>query len=75
MYLITDVTSAEFPIATANTLRELALMYNPDYIIMSEVQGEEALRTVSAALSGHPTMSTIHVENEEDFQKQIKAYL
>lgn len=46
-----------------NTYRELllaALRNNPDWIVMSELRGNEARAVYEAALAGHPMITTMH---------------
>ena len=41
-------------------LVKTALRNNPDYLIVSEARGEEMLAILNSAMSGHPTITTIH---------------
>lgn len=40
-----------------------ALRSNPDYLIVSEARGEEMLAILNSAMSGHPTITTIHAKD------------
>lgn len=44
-----------FDILVKNALRS-----NPDYLIISEARGEEMLSILNSAMSGHPTITTMH---------------
>lgn len=48
------------------TLLELAMTMNPDFLCMAEIKGSEAFESVEAALTGHPVIGTIHAECCED---------
>ena len=37
-----------------------ALRNNPDYLVVSEARGEEMLSILNSAMSGHPTITTLH---------------
>ena len=47
-------------------LVKTALRNNPDYLIVSEARGDEMLAILNSAMSGHPTITTIH-------SKEIKS--
>lgn len=57
-WIINDKTS--FDLLIRNALR-----INPDWIIVSESRGEEMLSLLNSAMTGHPTISTIHSKNIE----------
>ena len=40
-----------------------ALRNNPDWLIVSEARGEEALSILNSAMTGHPTITTIHAKD------------
>ena len=43
-----------------DSLIKNALRNNPDYLVVSEARGEEMLAILNSAMSGHPTITTIH---------------
>lgn len=47
--------NVNFDILIKNALRS-----NPDYLIVSEARGEEMLAILNSAMSGHPTITTVH---------------
>ena len=53
---------------------EFAMTLNPDYICMAEVKGSEAFEVVEAAMTGHPTIETIHIDQSTSIllKPQIK---
>lgn len=48
-----------------DTLVRNALRNNPDYMIVSEARGEEMLAILNSAMTGHPTITTIHAKDIE----------
>lgn len=46
-----------------SSLIKNALRNNPDYLIVSEARGEEMLDILNGAMSGHPTITTIHAKD------------
>lgn len=46
-----------------DSLIKNALRINPDWIIVSEARGGEMLSLLNSAMTGHPTISTIHSKN------------
>ena len=48
-----------------------ALRNNPDYLIVSEARGEEMLSILNSAMSGHPTITTIHSKNIMNMYSRI----
>lgn len=40
-----------------------ALRNNPDWLIVSEARGEEMMSILNSAMTGHPTISTIHAKD------------
>ena len=53
---------------------EFAMTLNPDYICMAEVKGSEAFDLMEAAITGHPTIVTIHIDQSTSIllKPQIK---
>jgi len=49
-----------------------AMTMNPDYISMSEIKGSEALKTVEAALTGHPKIGTLHADHDVDIHSLLE---
>lgn len=49
----------------ANMLIRNALRSNPDWIIMGESRGKEMLTILNSAMSGHPTITTLHALSSE----------
>jgi len=54
-WLVNDVQNINF-----DTLIKNALRINPDWIIVGEARGGEMLSLLNSAMTGHPTISTIH---------------
>lgn len=48
---------------TFDILIKNALRNNPDYLVVSEARGEEMLPILNGAMSGHPTITTIHAKD------------
>lgn len=48
---------------TEQMLLEQGLTFDPDYICMAEMKGDEAFETVEAAQTGHAVISTIHAKS------------
>lgn len=40
-----------------------ALRSNPDWVILSEARGKEMLNVLNSAMSGHPTITTLHAKD------------
>lgn len=50
-----------------------ALRVNPDWIIVSEARGGEMLSLLNSAMTGHPTISTIHSKDIEfDYSRMTR---
>ena len=47
------------------SLIKTSLRFNPDYIVVAEARGEEIIDIYNATLSGHPSIFTMHSQNEE----------
>ena len=53
-----------------------ALRINPDWLILSEARGEEMLSLLNGAMTGHPTISTIHSKCIKlDYQRMTRMCL
>lgn len=50
---------------TYNDLIKNALRNNPDWLVLSEARGKEMLSILNAAMTGHPTISTIHAKGAD----------
>ena len=48
-----------------------ALRSNPDWLIVSEARGEEMLSILNSAMSGHPTISTLHAKSASFMFKRM----
>lgn len=48
-----------------------ALRSNPDWLIVSEARGKEMLSILNSAMSGHPTISTIHAKSASFMFKRM----
>lgn len=48
-----------------------ALRNNPDYLVISESRGEEMLSILNSAMSGHPTITTLHSKNIVDMYSRM----
>lgn len=46
---------------------------NPDYLIVGEVRGEEAMVMFQGMASGHPSISTIHAGGVDDVIKRLET--
>ena len=60
-WLVLDDDKANF-----DTLIRTSLRSNPDWLIIGEVRGKEMLNLLNSAMTGHPTITTLH-------SKDIKA--
>ena len=60
IHLVTRFSDDPHQNITQTKLLETALTINPDYIAMCEMKGAEAYHAVSAANTGHATISTTH---------------
>ncbi len=54
-----------------NILIKNALRSTPDWIIVGEVRGKEMLTLLNSAMSGHPTITTLHSKNGENTYKRM----
>jgi len=57
-WLLNDGLNIGFECLIKNALR-----VNPDWLIVSEARGGEMLSLLNSAMTGHPTISTIHSKN------------
>lgn len=57
-WLLKNTASLTFDDLIKNALRN-----NPDWLIVSEARGKEMLSILNSAMSGHPTISTIHAKD------------
>lgn len=48
-----------------------ALRSTPDRLIVGEVRGKEMLQVLNSAMSGHPTITTLHAKNCESTYKRM----
>lgn len=48
-----------------------ALRNNPDWIVIGESRGKEMLSTLNSAMSGHPTITTLHALNAESLYNRM----
>lgn len=60
-WVVNNQININFDVLVKNALRS-----NPDYLIIGEARGEEMLSLLNSAMSGHPTISTIHSKNIEN---------
>ncbi|MCR5348157.1 MAG: CpaF/VirB11 family protein [Bacilli bacterium] len=62
-----DLTSwkvdERFPDSSFRALVRNSLRNNPDYLIVAESRGKEMLDTLSAVMSGHPIITTLHAKD------------
>ncbi len=56
---------------TFDDLIKNALRNNPDWLIVSEARGEEMLSILNSAMTGHPTISTIHAKDASFIYRRI----
>lgn len=54
-----------------NNLIKNALRSTPDWIIVGEVRGKEMLTLLNSAMSGHPTITTLHSRSGENTYKRM----
>lgn len=54
-------------------LIKTSLRFNPDYIVVAEARGAEIIDIYNATLSGHPSIFTIHSENEHLIYERMVA--
>lgn len=54
-WLLNDALGISFDVLIRNALR-----INPDWLVISEARGGEMLSLLNSAMTGHPTISTIH---------------
>lgn len=52
-------------------LIEIALRFHPDYIVVAEVRGKEAIFAVEAARTGHTVITTIHANDCKSTYKRL----
>lgn len=57
-WLLKKSSSLSFDDLIKNALRN-----NPDWLVVSEARGEEMLSILNSAMTGHPTISTIHAKD------------
>ncbi|SKC86861.1 ATPase, T2SS/T4P/T4SS family [Maledivibacter halophilus] len=48
-----------------------ALTFSPEGIVVQEIKGEEAVELITAAITGHPIVTTLHALNINVFGKRI----
>lgn len=69
LYPRLDITLWNYDDKNADTslesLIKAALRFNPDYLVIAEARGKEILDIYNAALSGHPSILTLHSESEK----------
>lgn len=67
-WLLNDTLNVNFENLIKNALR-----INPDWIIVSEARGGEMLSLLNSAMTGHPTISTIHSKSAEfDYSRMTR---
>lgn len=65
-WLLKKNTDLNFDDLVRNALRN-----NPDWLIVSEARGEEMLSILNSAMSGHPTISTIHAKDSSFIYRRM----
>jgi len=59
--------------SSLTNLIKTSLRFNPDYVVIAEARGEEIIDIYNATLSGHPSVFTIHSENETLIYERMLA--
>lgn len=79
LYPALDITLWNYDEKSEDTslsnLIKTALRFNPDYLVIAEARGKEILDIYNAALSGHPSIITIHSESEKLVYSRIIAMM
>lgn len=57
--------------ASVDGLIKNALRNNPDWLLIGEVRGKEMLSLLNSAMSGHPTITTLHAKNAASTYKRM----
>lgn len=77
-YFIKDIDSLtwlqlnnEASKVTIDDLIKNALRSTPDWLIVGEVRGKEMLSLLNSAMSGHPTITTLHAKKAEFTYKRM----
>lgn len=65
-WLLKNLRDEPFDILVKNALRS-----NPDWLIVSEARGKEMLSILLSAMSGHPTISTLHAKDASYIYKRV----
>ena len=63
IHLITKKSETKEQEVNMSDLLKLALTIDPDYLVMAEMKGEEAIETVAAANTGHAVITTTHADS------------
>ncbi|HKL72749.1 MAG TPA: ATPase, T2SS/T4P/T4SS family [Candidatus Onthovivens sp.] len=66
-WLIRDGTNINFEALIKNALRS-----NPDWLVISESRGKEMISILNGAMTGHPTITTLHAK-QADYMYQRMA--
>lgn len=67
MWIVND----SVPDATLAALIKAALRNNPDWLMVAETRGKEALDCLLSSMSGHPVITTVHGEDLESLPQRL----
>lgn len=74
-YLRTRKTGDNSHEVSQTELIELAMTLHPQYLVPGEIKGKESFAALTAALSGHCTYGTIHIDNCAMFPSRMIALI
>lgn len=64
------ITLEHNPANLANLIKA-SLRSNPDWLVVGEVRGKEMLDLLNSAMSGHPTITTMHAKSAESSYRRM----